>query len=66
MPVISKGNKIVEKKTGKVVGQSKNAAKAKRAARVRNAITEGGFVPEKPRPKANKNFKMPTLASTRG
>jgi hypothetical protein len=43
MPVIAKGNKIIEKDTGKVVGTSKTAGKAKAAANIRNAITECGF-----------------------
>ena len=47
MPVIARGKKIIEKETGKVVGMSKTAGKAKAAANIRNAITEGGFKPRK-------------------
>lgn len=47
MPVIARGNKIIEKATGKVVGTSKSAGKAKAAANIRNAITEGGFKPKR-------------------
>lgn len=45
MPVKPKGKQIVEKATGRVVGHSKSEAMAKKAARVRNAITEGGWKP---------------------
>ena len=45
MPVEARGNKIIEKKTGRVVGTSKSAEMAKRAARTRNAIVYGGFKP---------------------
>lgn len=41
MPVVAKGKKIVEKATGKVVGHSTSAAKAKSAARARNASLHG-------------------------
>lgn len=41
MPVKSVGKKIVEKDTGKVIGHSKSAGMAKKAARVRNAIRHG-------------------------
>lgn len=47
MPVEAKGNKIVEKATGKVVGHSKSPEMAKRAARTRNAVVYGGFKPTK-------------------
>lgn len=36
MPVTRKGKKIVEKATGKVVGKSKTATMAKKAAQARN------------------------------
>lgn len=36
MPVTTKGRKIVEKRTGKVVGRGKTAASAKASARIRN------------------------------
>lgn len=45
MPVEAKGNEIIEKATGKVIGKSKDAETAKKAARVRNAIVFGGFKP---------------------
>lgn len=51
MPVEARGNKIYEKATGKVVGHSKTPDMARRAARTRNAIVEGGFVPKKRGPK---------------
>jgi hypothetical protein len=38
VPVRAEGNKIVEVASGKVVGTSSSAEKAKAAARVRNAI----------------------------
>jgi hypothetical protein len=38
VPVRADGTKIVEKKTGKVIGHSKTPELAKKAARVRNAI----------------------------
>lgn len=44
MPVKAVGKNIVEKRTGKVVGHSKSAAMAKKAARVRNwkhAVKQG-------------------------
>jgi len=41
MPVKAVGKKIVEKATGKIVGKSTSAAKAKRAARARNAARHG-------------------------
>jgi len=41
MPVKAVGKKIVEKATGKVVGHSTSAAKAKSAARARNAARHG-------------------------
>jgi hypothetical protein len=41
MPVVARGKKIVEKKTGRVVGTSTSAAKAKSAARARNAARHG-------------------------
>jgi len=41
MPVIAKGKQIVEKRTGKVVGHSKDAATAKRAATARNMAHAG-------------------------
>jgi hypothetical protein len=41
MPVTTRGKKIVEKATGKVVGTSKSPAMAKKAARVRNAVLHG-------------------------
>jgi len=63
MPVRAVGNKIIEKATGRVVGVSKNAKNAKAAARIRNAITEGGFKPRKV-PKG-RSPKTP-LASVRG
>lgn len=47
MPVKAVGNKIIEISTGKVRGVSKSPEMAARAARLRNAITEGGFVPKK-------------------
>jgi len=36
MPVVARGNRIVEKKTGKVVGHSKSKGMAKKAASMRN------------------------------
>ena len=36
MPVTTRGKKIVEKKTGKVVGTGKTTASAKASARIRN------------------------------
>ncbi len=56
MPVEARGNQIVEKATGKVVGKSKSPEMAKRAARTRNAITFGGFKPTR---------KKPTKSTTR-
>ena len=41
MPVKAVGKKIVEKRSGRVVGKSTSAAKAKRAARARNAGAHG-------------------------
>ena len=41
MPVKAVGKKIVEKKTGKVVGTSTSHAKAQRAANARNAARHG-------------------------
>jgi len=41
MPVVARGKKIVEKRTGKVVGRSTSKAKAKSAARARNAARHG-------------------------
>lgn len=41
MPVIARGKKIVEKKTGKVVGKSKSKGMAKKAARARNMAHAG-------------------------
>ena len=41
MPVVVRGNKIVEKKTGKVVGTSTSHAKAQRSANARNAAKRG-------------------------
>ena len=41
MPVKAKGKSIVEKRTGKVVGRSKSAAMAKKAARARNMAHAG-------------------------
>lgn len=41
MPVKAKGKKIVEAATGRVVGTSTSAAKAKSAARARNAAMHG-------------------------
>lgn len=41
MPVVARGKKIVEKATGKVVGTSTSAEKAKSAARARNAARHG-------------------------
>lgn len=41
MPVKARGKKIVEVATGRVVGTSTSAAKAKRAARARNAARHG-------------------------
>lgn len=41
MPVKAKGKQIVEAATGRVVGKSTSAAKAKRAARARNAAMHG-------------------------
>lgn len=64
MPVERKGNKIVEKATGRVIGKSKDAATAQKAVNIRNAITEGGFKPTK-RPKGRKKNVGP-IASVRG
>jgi hypothetical protein len=47
MPVRAEGNKIVEIATGKVVGKSKDASMAKKAARVRNAIHFSNWRPTK-------------------
>lgn len=41
MPVKAVGKRIVEKATGKVVGSSTSVAKAKSAARARNAARHG-------------------------
>ena len=41
MPVKARGRNIVETATGKVVGHSKSATMAKRAANVRNAVRHG-------------------------
>ena len=41
MPVKAVGRRIVEKSTGKVIGSSTSAAKAKSAARARNAAQHG-------------------------
>lgn len=38
MPFEARGNQIVKKTTGKVVGRSKSPEQAKRAARIRNAF----------------------------
>lgn len=46
MPVKSVGRSIVEKATGRVIGHSKSAMMAKKAARVRNAVKHG-FKPTK-------------------
>lgn len=51
MPVEAKGKKIIEKKTGHVVGHSKSEAMAKSAARVRNAIHYSTWRPTKRGPK---------------
>lgn len=45
MPVEARGNEIVEKETGKVIGKSDNPEKAKAAARVRNAIHFSNWKP---------------------
>lgn len=45
MPVEAKGTKIIEKSTGRVVGQSDSPEMAKKAATVRNAIIYGDFKP---------------------
>jgi len=50
MPVRAEGNKIIEKKTGKVVGRAKTPEAAKRAARVKNAVVYGGFKPARRKP----------------
>lgn len=47
MPVKARGREIVEKRTGKVVGRSKDAATAKRAATARNMAHAG--IPLRPR-----------------
>lgn len=41
MPVKAKGKKIVETKTGKVVGTAKSKADAQRSANARNAARHG-------------------------
>ncbi len=41
MPVVARGKKIVEKATGRVVGSSTSATKAKSAVRARNAARHG-------------------------
>ena len=41
MPVKARGKKIIEVKTGKVVGRSKSAKVAKRAATARNMAHAG-------------------------
>lgn len=41
MPVVARGKKIVEKATGKVVGNSTSHAKAQRSANARNAAKHG-------------------------
>jgi hypothetical protein len=47
MPVRAEGNKIVEVASGKVIGHSKTAERAKAAARVRNAIHFSNWRPGK-------------------
>lgn len=51
MPVEARGREIVEKATGKVIGKSKSAEMAKRAARVRNAIHFSTWRPTQRGPK---------------
>ncbi len=41
MPIKAVGRRIVEKATGRVVGRSTSTAKAKSAARARNAASHG-------------------------
>lgn len=41
MPVKAVGKRIVEKATGRTVGTSTSVAKAKSAARARNAVRHG-------------------------
>ena len=62
MPVIVKGNKIIEKATGKVVGTGKTPESAKKSAGLRNAIAAGVELKRKPR----KTKKMSLTASVRG
>jgi hypothetical protein len=66
MPVtVQKGSgdrpyKIVEKSTGREAGSSKTRQEADSAARLRNAITEGGFKP------TGKKRRIIKTASPRG
>jgi hypothetical protein len=49
MPVIRKGKKIVEKKTGKVVGKSDSVAMAKKAVAARNMAHAGKLTKQQKR-----------------
>lgn len=56
MPFEAKGNKIVKKTTGKVVGRSKTPELAQRAARVRNAVAYSTFKPTRRGPKRSVSY----------
>lgn len=64
MPLISKGNKIIEKETGKVVGKSKDARSARNSAILRNKILEKkGRKKRMPRPRPQNSTP---IAAVRG